>query len=162
MNKKGIENMIIEQINSDDTKEKISKKIKTSVNRAINNQFSNLYWNNDNQPTTEAAKISDLVSNTIEKNQSGIEKQVVEMVNDSIADETAKAVRRYFRSATGRDQIDEIISVKLNKMAEDYANSLDTKAIQELVRKKIDQAVKEQANQLKKRVTIDVKSAYDF
>lgn len=162
MNKEEIKDMIAEQINSDDTKEKISKKIKTSVNRAINNQFSNLYWNNDDQPTTEAAKISDLVSKTIEKSQSEIEKQVVAMVNDSIADETAKAVRRYFRSEAGRDQINEIISVKLNKMAEDYANSLDTKAIQELVRKKIDQAVKEQANQLKKRVTIDVKSAYDF
>lgn len=162
MNKKEIEDMVTEQINSDDTKEKISKKIKTSVNRAINNQFSNLYWNNDDQPTTEAAKISDLVSKAIEKSQSEIEKQVVAMVNDSIADETAKAVRRYFRSEAGRDQINEIISVKLNKMAEDYANSLDTKAIQELVRKKIDQAVKEQANQLKKRVTIDVKSAYDF
>lgn len=162
MNKKEIEDMIAEQINSDDTKEKIGKKIKTSVNRAINNQFGNLYWNDDDQPTTEAAKISDLVSKTIEKNQSEIEKQVVAMVNDSIADETAKAVRRYFRSAAGRDQINEIISVKLNKMAENYANSLDTKAIQELVRKKIDQAVKEQANQLKKRVTVDVKSVYDF
>lgn len=156
MNKEEIEDMIAEQINSDDTKEKISKKIKASVNRAINYQFSNQYWNNDDQPTTVAAKISDLVSNTIEKNQSKIEEQVVAMVNDSIADETAKAVRRYFRSETGRDQINEIISIKLNEMAEDYANSLDTKAIQELVRKKIDQAVKEQTNRLKRRVKIDV------
>lgn len=162
MNKEEIKDMIVEQINSSDTKEKISKKIRTSVNRAINNQFDNLYWNTDDQPTTEAAKISDLVSDTIEKYQPEIEKQVVAMVNDSITGETAKAVRRYFRSETGRDQINEIISIKLNEMAEDYANSLDTKAIQELVRKKIDQAVKEQANQLKKRVTVDVKSAYDF
>lgn len=162
MNKKEIENMITQQINSDDTKEKISKKIKTSVNRAINNQFNNLYWNTDGQPTTEAAKISDLVGDTIKKNQLKIEKQVVAMVNENIADETAKAVRRYFRSEAGRNQIDEIISAKLNKIAEDYANSLDTKAIQELVHKKIDQAVKEQANQLKKRVKIDVKSIYDF